>query len=89
MACTIRSNKVVREVELAERRMLLDCLADGNAASHHSSIVGEVEDEQVSFVVQHACDGECAFLSDGAISQMQVGKCLIVLNALRKKCGSF
>ena len=37
--------------------MLLDSLADGDAASYHSFIICEVQDEQVSFVSEHSRNG--------------------------------
>ena len=42
MPCTIWPNEVVREVELTERRMLLDSLANSDTASDHSLVIGQV-----------------------------------------------
>lgn len=44
MSCTIWSDEVIRKVELTECRMLLDSLADGDAASYHRFIICEIQD---------------------------------------------
>ena len=50
MPCAVWPNKVVREVELTQRRVLLNGLTDGDASSHHGAVVSEVENEQVALV---------------------------------------
>ena len=65
--------------------MLLDSLADGDAASYHRAIICKVEDEQVSLVSEYSCDGQSALLSNATVSKVQIGQCLIVLDTLCKQ----
>lgn len=81
MPRTIWPNEVVREVELTERRMLLDSLANSDTASDHSLVIGKVEDEQVSLITKDCGDGQGTLHTDVTIGKMQVGQRLIVLDA--------
>ena len=65
--------------------MLLDSLADGDAASYHRFIISKVQDEQVSFVCEHSRDSKSTLLSNATICQVQIGQCLIVLDTLCKQ----
>lgn len=52
MSGAIRANEVIRKVQLAECRMRLNGLANGNTASDHCTIVCEIKDEQVFLVAE-------------------------------------
>ena len=81
MPCAIWTDEVIREVELTERRMLLDSLADSDTASDHSLVIGKVKDEQVSLISKDRGDGQGTLHTDVTIGKMQVGQRLIVLDA--------
>jgi len=64
---------------------MLDRLADCNAPINHGLIVREVEHEEIPFVPENLCDFEGTLLTDRTVGQMQVGQCLVVLDALSKQ----
>lgn len=70
VTCTVRTNEVVRQVKLTKCRMLLYSFANCNAASHHSTVICEVKDKQVSFVTKNFCNSERALFANGTIGQM-------------------
>ena len=72
MAGAVWANKVVGHEELAKGRVVLNRLADGNATVNHRLVVREVEHEQVALVSQDARNGQCAFFTYTAVSQMEV-----------------
>ena len=61
--------------------MVLDRLADGDAAGDHGPIIGQIEHKQVPFVTQHSGNLHRALLSDLAVGEMQVCQRLVVLDA--------
>ena len=60
---------------------MLDRLANGDAAGDHGPIIGQVEHKQVPFVAEHSGNLHRAFLSDLAVSEMQVCQRLVVFDA--------
>lgn len=82
MPGTIRSNHIVRQVDLTEGGVLLDGLADGDATANHCFVVSHIKNKQILLVSKHFSNSVGALLADLAVGKVQVGQGLVVADAL-------
>ena len=67
---------------------MLDGFANINATLSHNFVTGDVQDEQILFVLKHSRDNDSSFLTNLTVSDSEVGHGLVISDTVSQKFSS-